>query len=110
MGAVAAMAFAAAPQSVPAAPTPSPFGTDDAGGFRSILPPGSNGTANAIQLGQFLSSGARPPHNDDQLKMYENLVHAVPGLKPEDLPKYFKDSTFGVKPEDVERTYSRART
>ena len=38
--------------------------------------------------------------------MYDDLVYATPGLKQEDLPKYFKDASFGVKPEDVERTYS----
>ena len=28
--------------------------------------------------------------------MYENLVYATPGLKAEDIPKYFKDGSFGV--------------
>ncbi len=38
--------------------------------------------------------------------MYGDLVYATPGLKAEDVPKYFKDATFGVKPDDVDRTYS----
>ena len=37
--------------------------------------------------------------------MYDDLVYATPGLKPQDIPKYFKDGSFGVKPDDVERTY-----
>jgi acyl-homoserine lactone acylase PvdQ len=104
--AVTALAIAALPASALAAPTPSPYGTDDAGGFRNILPPGTNGSDNAVQLAQFLGTGARPEHNQDQLKMYENLVHAVPGLTAAQLPNFFKDATFGVKAGDAERTYS----
>jgi acyl-homoserine lactone acylase PvdQ len=104
--ALAALVIAALPAVAHADVTPSAYGTDDSGGFRNILPPGTNGTDNAVQLAQFLSSGARPAHNDDQLKMYENLVHAVPGLKTADLDKYFKDATFGVKAGDSERVYS----
>ena len=33
--------------------------------------------------------------------MYQDLVRATPGLSAADLPKYFKDESFGVKPEDV---------
>ena len=38
--------------------------------------------------------------------MYRDLVYATPGLKAERLPKYFKDSSFGVPDGQVERTYS----
>ena len=38
--------------------------------------------------------------------MYADLVRATPGLSAADIPKYFKDESFGVKPEDVVRTYS----
>jgi acyl-homoserine lactone acylase PvdQ len=38
--------------------------------------------------------------------MYENLVYAAPGLQQQDIPKYFKDGSFGVEPDNVERTYS----
>ncbi len=47
-----------------------------------------------------------PAHNSDQLQMYEDLVYATPGLTEAQLTDYFKDATFGVKPEDVERVYS----
>ena len=36
--------------------------------------------------------------------MYANLVNAAPGLKRSQIPKYYKDATFGVKPGDVENT------
>ena len=83
-----------------------PYGTNDAGGFNNIAPPGSSGFASGPEIAAFLTSGARPPHNDEQLSMYGDLVYAAPGLKPEDLRKYYKDATFGVKPEDVERQYT----
>ena len=28
--------------------------------------------------------------------MYNDLVYATPGLKAADIPKYFKDGSFGV--------------
>lgn len=83
-----------------------PYQSNDGGGFRNVLPSGQAGTFNALQLGQFVATGARPPHSDDQLRMYENLVYATPGLTAAQLPQFFKDASFGVKPDDVERTYS----
>ena len=60
-----------------------------------------------MQLGAFQSPlKTRPAHNDDQLGMYGNLVYAVPGLTAAQLPNYFKDASFGVKPSDVASTYS----
>ena len=38
--------------------------------------------------------------------MYGNLVYATPGLSAADIPNYFKDATFGVQPDEAERTYS----
>jgi acyl-homoserine lactone acylase PvdQ len=81
-----------------------PYATNDAGGFHDVLPPGTNGLANGIELAAFLTTGQRPAHNDDQLAMYRDLMYATPGLKPEDLGTYFKDSTFGVRPDDVATT------
>src|SRR4051812_28923397 len=76
------------------------------GGFRDVLPPGTNGLANGPQLLAFLSGGQRPRHNDDQRAMYADLVRATPGLTAADLPKYFKDSSFGVRADDVDSTIS----
>jgi acyl-homoserine lactone acylase PvdQ len=89
------------PGLTPSGPQPQPYGTNDAGGFRNVLPPGSNGFDNAAELAAFEATGQRPAHNDDQLPLYRDLLYAVPGLTDAQLPKYFKDATFGVKPEDV---------
>ena len=75
-------------------------------GLRNVLPPGQNGLANLPQLGAFLATGARPPHNDDQLAPYRDLLYGYRGLAAGDLGRYFKDATFGVKPGEAERTYS----
>src|ERR671935_2153400 len=83
-----------------------PYGTNDAGGFHDVLPPGTNGLANGLQLAAFLTIGARPAHNDDQLAMYRDLMYATPGLTAAHLEHYYKDSTFGVRPGDVESTVS----
>jgi acyl-homoserine lactone acylase PvdQ len=66
----------------------------------NILPPGQNGLANLPQLGGFLSSGARPAHNDDQLAPYRDLLTADPGKGL----SFFKDASFGAK--EAVRTYS----
>src|SRR4051794_20319154 len=95
-----------APAVAAAAPTPSAYGTDDYGGFHDILPPGTNGRTNLVELGAFLTAGTRPKHNDDQRDMYESLVRAVPGLTAAQIPNFFKDSTFGVRQGRAERTYS----
>ncbi|MDQ2895665.1 MAG: penicillin acylase family protein, partial [Actinomycetota bacterium] len=73
-----------------------PYGTNDYGGFRNVLAPGTNGLDTLVQLGAFKSTGARPAHNDDQLQMYSGLATAAGGITAQTLPDYFKDATFGV--------------
>src|SRR5919108_6584267 len=89
----------------PAAAQVQPYGTNDYGGFRNILPPGQGSTVNALGLIQFQLNGSRPPHFDDQRLMYQDLIHATPGLTEAQIDDYFKDGSFGVRPADVERTY-----
>ena len=101
-----ALTVLALPAAAVAAPTPGAYGENGAAGFRDILPPGTNGLVSGPQLLQYEAGGTRPKHNDDQLAMYADLVRATPGLTAADLPKYYKDSTFGVQPGHVERTYS----
>lgn len=86
------------------AATPAPYGSNDAGGFRNVLPPGENGTAGLPQLFAFRGTGALPPHFADQQPLYENLLYAAPSLTEEQIPNYFKDATFGVPPGQVEST------
>jgi len=101
----AALAAALLPAAAVAA-VPQPYGTNDAGGFRNVLPPGQTGNVTPLQLAQNQATGARPRNFDNQLSLYTDLLYASPTLTDADVPKYFKDATFGVKPEDVERTYS----
>ncbi len=75
----------------------APYGTNDAGGFRNVLPSGENGLDNAAQLSEFQLNGTYPPHFKDQLPLYAGLLHASPTLTLEQIPSYFKDATFGIK-------------
>ncbi|MEA2409642.1 MAG: hypothetical protein QOC77_203 [Thermoleophilaceae bacterium] len=85
-------------------PVPAPYGTNDAGGFRNVLPPGENGLDTATDFAHFNADGTYPPHFDDQLPLYTNLLYDSPTLTHAQLPQFFKDATFGVKPDDVEST------
>ena len=58
---LAALACAA-----PAIADVQPYGTNDAGGFRNVLPPGEAGTDNALQLALFQTAGTMPAHFTDQ--------------------------------------------
>ena len=104
---VPALPTVVAPGIVPTTgPAPGAYQENDAGGFHDVLPSGTRGRYNAAELGAFLTTGATVPHCCDQLPMYANLVYATPGLKAEDIPKYFKDSSFGVPANGAESTYS----
>jgi acyl-homoserine lactone acylase PvdQ len=98
-------AFAALLFAAPAyADVVQPYGTNDAGGFRNVLPPGEAGVDNTAQFVQYEAAGTRPPHWDDQLPLYTGLLYASPHITHADVAKYYKDATFGVKPDDIERT------
>jgi acyl-homoserine lactone acylase PvdQ len=90
----------------PAPPTPEPYRANDGGGFHDILPSGTRGLYDALELALFVSKGQTVPHCCDQLPMYAGLLRATPGLKAADVGKYFKDSSFGVPPGRAERVYS----
>jgi acyl-homoserine lactone acylase PvdQ len=104
---VVALAMAVVPSTSWAASNPvQPYGTNDYGGFRNILPPGTNGLDNIVQLAAFKAFGHRPPHNDDQLAMYHDLTTAAPNILESEIGNFFKDATFGVKPGQVAKTES----
>jgi acyl-homoserine lactone acylase PvdQ len=105
---IAAAALAAFATSAGAAPpTPGPYGQNDFGGFRNILPPAQGANANLAQIGAFETNGTYPPHTQDrQLSMYTGLMYATPGLQASQISNFYKDASFGVKPANVERTYS----
>ena len=96
---VAACVFAA-----PATAQVDPYGTNDAGGFRNVLPPGSDGVNNAAELVQFTLTGDLPEHFGDQQPLYDGLIRGSLGLTNSELPSFFKDATFGVRDGQVEST------
>src|SRR3954452_13861268 len=98
---VIAMALAA-----PAHAAVDPYATNDAGGFRNVLPPGEAGTDNAADLVAFTGGGTRPAHWADQQPLYENLLFASPGLTHDQIADYYKDATFGVREGDTASTES----
>src|SRR5439155_765219 len=74
------------------APTPS----------RSSRAASRSGAPSALQA----QGGQYPPHVKDQLDMYGNLVFNVPGLTVERLLEFYKDASFGVRDDDIDRVYS----
>jgi hypothetical protein len=85
------------PATATAAPVPQPYGTNDAGGIRNILPPGSRGLSNAVELGAFLATGVRPAHSSDQLPLYRDLITAPRPFDYSTLDALYKDAGFGVQ-------------
>ena len=78
---------------------------DFGGGLvRSILPTGENGLVNAAELAQFEATGKRPPGSQDQLAPYANLLYAALRLTDAQLPSYYNDESFGVRPGDITAT------
>jgi acyl-homoserine lactone acylase PvdQ len=99
-----APSLAAQPRALLPPPTsanPATYGLNDAGGFLNVLPPGEAGVDNAGDLALFEANGTIPAHFDDQMPLYQNLVYADPTLTDAQVPSYFKDATFGVKPGDA---------
>src|SRR6478752_5076260 len=93
---LAAACLALLALAVPAsAATPGAYQQGDYKGFSNILPPGSNGVDSPIEAATFGATGQRPANWDDQLSMYRDLEYASPGLQEADIPKYFKDASFG---------------
>ena len=92
-----------------AAAAAQPYGTNDAGGFRNVLPPGENGLGTIPDVFAFRATGTTPPHYADQQPLYENLVYGAPGLTDAGVGAYFKDATFGVPPAKSPRRSNRAR-
>jgi hypothetical protein len=76
--ALAAPARAQLPGLPGSGPPPGAYRENDAGGFRDVLPPGTRGRYNAIELAAFLATGRTVPHCCDQLGMYRDLVYATP--------------------------------
>ena len=90
---------------------PEAYRADDYGVVINVLPPGSDGSITALQA---LEAGTdrvavegtdAPPNFANQLEMYDALARKAPGsLTEASLSTYFKDASFGVRPEDVVST------
>jgi acyl-homoserine lactone acylase PvdQ len=98
---LAALAAMTAATAASAQAQVQPYGTNDYGGFRAILPPGNNGFENALQLAAFEASKSYPPNTQNQFAPYQNLLWGAPTLTDATIPEYFNDATFGVRPGDV---------
>jgi acyl-homoserine lactone acylase PvdQ len=77
----------------------------DAAGFLNIVPPGADGVLNGAEA-IAAQGGTYPPHVKDQLDMYGDLVYATPGLTEAQILDFFKDASFGVRDDDIDRVYS----
>src|SRR2546422_4824431 len=77
----------------------------DARGFLNIVPPGQDGVLNGPEA-IAAQGGSYPPHVKDQLDMYGNLVYNAPGLTEDRLLEFYKDASFGVPDDDIDRMYS----
>ncbi|MGZ5361330.1 MAG: penicillin acylase family protein [Solirubrobacterales bacterium] len=78
-----------------------PYGTNDYGGFRNILPPGQSHNATLAQVISNQATGALPPDWGNQRDKYGDLVYRAPALQASQLGDFFKDGGFGVLPGDV---------
>lgn len=81
-----------------APPPPGDYQENDYGGFRNVMPPGQNGFATAQDIFAFIGTGTRPPHSNDQLPLYADLVYEGANVSPGQLDEFFKDASFGVPP------------
>src|SRR2546426_8023061 len=77
----------------------------DARGFLNIVPPGQDGVLNGPEA-IAAQGGTFPPHFMDQLGMYGDLVYNAPGLTEDRLLEFYKDASFGVRDDDIDRIYS----
>lgn len=71
----------------------------------NILPPGQGRHLNVLEAADALGRGNHPAHNTDQIAKYEGLIKAASSLNESNLADWFTDASFGVKPDDVGRTY-----
>jgi acyl-homoserine lactone acylase PvdQ len=76
-----------------------PYGHGNLGYFNDILPPGQGSLDNGVAVLAYEGDhNRRPAHWTDQLQMYSGLTTAAPHIRPGQIGRFFKDSTFGVSP------------
>ena len=94
-----------------AADTPT-YRANDYGNMLNVLPAGQNGLVTALGLVQNKALGTVPAHFNDQYAPYQNLLYAPTGITDGQLTSapYYKDASFGVQPQDIERTENPTNT
>jgi acyl-homoserine lactone acylase PvdQ len=101
LGALAAPAPAAGPDPV------EPYRQGDTSIVAlNILPPGQGRYLNSGEEAQAQANGNQPAMNTNQMDLYTSLIKGAPGVTAVTLSDFFKDESFGVKPEDIDRQYS----
>jgi acyl-homoserine lactone acylase PvdQ len=101
-----AVALGALMASAPASAQILPYGTNDYGGFRNILPPGQGHNATVGEILTNQATGATPQHWDNQRNIYGDLVYAAPNMSAGQIPQFFKDGSFGVPAANQQAVYS----
>jgi acyl-homoserine lactone acylase PvdQ len=104
---LALAALTIAPAASAAPPAPGAYLENDFGGVRNVFPPGQSGYVQEGHAIPVFGGLEDPPvHTSDQLDLYDELLDASPGVSEAQVDQYFKETSFGVRPDDVERTYS----
>jgi acyl-homoserine lactone acylase PvdQ len=95
------------PAAVPASAS-AYYASDDycLGQCGDVLPPGENGNATLVDILANQTLGTMPPHSDDQLDRYADLVRNYSGLTDDQVDRFFNDGSFGVPAGQVESTES----
>ena len=76
---------------------PQPYGANDAGGFRNVLPPGRERARHtSTKSCAFLGTGACHRISPTSSRSTKTSSTASPTLTDDQIPNYFKDATFGV--------------
>ena len=84
-------------------PAGAPFLDCALGQAHNILPPGADGLVNAAEFAQHEAGGGVPPHQQDQVAPYADLEQVAPNLQAADLGRFYKDASFGVPADQIER-------
>ncbi|MEA2461367.1 MAG: hypothetical protein QOH90_1544, partial [Actinomycetota bacterium] len=102
---IAAIA-APAPAADSAAPVEPYQQNDGALVALNVLPPGQGRHLSADEALIDQAGGGKPDMLTNQIDLYESLIKAAPDVTEATLGTFFKDESFGVLPEDVDREYS----
>jgi acyl-homoserine lactone acylase PvdQ len=84
-----------------AAQSPPPLTVPAKTGFHSVLAQGEGQTISATDLAAYQLNGTVPATFTSQQPLYVGVMPAAASLTESDIPKYYKDATFGSMPGGV---------